>query len=78
MLVISTERLSSVQFHNMNDIDASGSSPTSIISAFDCVRNEIFQESLERYTHLVASLTEWLGSKTEGNVLKQVKAVGLA
>jgi len=66
MLDISTERLSSVQFHNMNNI------------AFDCVRNEIFQESLERYTHLVASLTEWLGSKTEGNVLKQVKAVGLA
>jgi hypothetical protein len=54
----------------MNDIDASGSLPTSMISAFNCVRNEIFQEFLERYTHLVASLTEWLGSKTEGNVLK--------
>jgi hypothetical protein len=37
-----------------------------------------FQESPERYTHLLASLTQWLGSKTEGNVLKQVKAVGLA
>jgi hypothetical protein len=37
-----------------------------------------FQENPERFTHLLASLTQWLGSKTEGNVLKHVKAVGLA